>query len=47
MLAPVHDPDHDRACIGSYFYEIETRITGYLACFFDGDDADLFSTGTN
>jgi len=47
MLAPVHHSDHDRARIGSYFYEIETRFIGYLAGFFDRDDADLFSTGTD
>jgi len=47
MLAPVHDADDDGACVGSDLDEIEAGIGRDPACFFDGNDADLFAVGTD
>ena len=47
MLAPVHDANHDRAGLGSHFDEIQTGICCGLPSLFEGDDADLFATGTD
>jgi hypothetical protein len=47
VFAPIHDPDDDRPGIGRYFNQIEACFGGYLAGFFDRDDADLLTIGTD
>ena len=47
VFTPVHDSDHDGACIRSDLDQIEAGVLGGLARFFDGDDADLFAVGTD
>jgi len=44
---PVHDADHDRPGVRRHLDEIEAGIGRDAAGFFDGDDADLLTIGTD
>jgi hypothetical protein len=43
MLAPVHDANHDRACIRGDLDQVEPRFGCNSAGFIEWDDADLFT----
>jgi len=47
VLAVVHDADDDRPGLGSDLDEVEPRLLRDAPRFFDGDDADLFSSGAD
>jgi hypothetical protein len=47
VLAVVHDADHDRTDGRSHLDEVKTGLGCSLACLFEGNDADLLTTGTD
>jgi hypothetical protein len=47
VLAVVHDADHDRTRRGRNLDEIESGLRGGLLGLIEGDDADLFTVGSD